>query len=453
MPSSAPSSMPSGQPSAIPSAQPSAVPSSTPSDGVVYWLTTSMTTYVDEGVCGPRGDDAVADLSPCRNGHTVEFSFEGTQAEPFLDVNGCNYSLILYHECIPDHLSQTTTLTLQKQVTLPDPMPAEGSAQYIALADGFRDEIENAILAIIDPETQVGARFCPICEDLSLTLLLKTVTVTILSIGTNGGRRLVGRRLQEGTVESEATVTTEITCEESCAGVDTTESTSALEESAAAATGSTVTGSTSESVIASMEPSSAPSNAPSSQPSAQPSAIPSVQPSNAPSSKPSSSPSSRPSAQPSAAPSAQPSAIPSMNPSISGQPSSMPSENPSMSIWPTSQPSESPSISTEPSSIPSSHPSSSVCRGEFEGGHPTLLTIISFVISAVGASIRQYLANRSGKLPMLYLHSGPSRSMKSLTHSIKSIALKSAVERSFGKPIYLIATERPAKQYAFRSAK
>jgi len=257
MPSSAPSLMPSSQPSAIPSAQPSAVPSSTPSDGVVYWLTTSMTTYTDEGVCGPRGDDAVADLSPCRNGQTIKFSFEGTPAEPFLDVNGCNYSLILYHECIPDHMSQTTTLTMQKQVTLPNPMPAEGSAQYIALADGFRDEIENAILAILDPETQ-------------------TVTVTILNIGTNGGRRLVDRRLQEGTVESQTTVTTEITCEESCAGVNTTESASALEESAAAATGSTVTGSTSESVIASMEPSSAPSSAPSSQPSDQPSTIPSV---------------------------------------------------------------------------------------------------------------------------------------------------------------------------------
>lgn len=157
MPSSAPSSMPSGQPSAIPSAQPSAVPSSTPSDGVVYWLTTSMTTYIDEGVCGPRGDDAVADLSPCRNGQTIEFSFEGTQAEPFLDVNGCNYSLILYHVCIPDHMSQTTTLTLQKQVTLPDPMPTVDSPGYLVLADGFRQETENAILAIIDPETQVGA--------------------------------------------------------------------------------------------------------------------------------------------------------------------------------------------------------------------------------------------------------------------------------------------------------
>ena len=117
------------------------------------------------------------------------------------------------------------------------------------------------------------------------------MTVTILSIGTSGGRRLVDRRLQEGTVDSQVTVTTEITCEESCSGVNTTASASALEESAAAATGSTVTGSTSESVIASMEPSSAPSSVPSSQPSAQPSAIPSVQPSNAPSSQPSSSPS------------------------------------------------------------------------------------------------------------------------------------------------------------------
>ena len=124
--------------------------------GVDYWLTTSMTTYIDEGVCGPRGDDAVADLSPCRNGHTIEYSFEGTQAEPFLDVNGCNYSLIVYHECIPDHMSQITTLTLQKKVTLPDPMPTEGSADYIALADRFREETENAILAILDPETQVS---------------------------------------------------------------------------------------------------------------------------------------------------------------------------------------------------------------------------------------------------------------------------------------------------------
>ena len=170
MPSSAPSVVPSGQPSAIPSAQPSAVPSSTPSDGLVYWLTTNRTTYIDEGVCGPRGDDAVADMSPCRNGHTLEFSFEGTQAEPFLDVNGCNYSLILYHECIPDYMSQITTMTLQKQVTLPDPMPVDGSAEYIALVEGFRDEIENAILANLKPGSQVGARRPSSRVALSLTL-------------------------------------------------------------------------------------------------------------------------------------------------------------------------------------------------------------------------------------------------------------------------------------------
>ena len=120
-------------------------------------LINSMATYIDEGVCGPRGDDAVADLSPCRNGQTVEFSFEGTQDEPFLtDANGCKYSLILSYKCIPDIMSQITTLTLQKPVNaLPDPIPAVGSVAYVVLAEGFKEEIENAILPTLDPVTQV----------------------------------------------------------------------------------------------------------------------------------------------------------------------------------------------------------------------------------------------------------------------------------------------------------
>ena len=90
---------------------------------------------------------------------------------------------------------------------LPKPIPREDSREYTDIADEFRRNITSAIEDTIDQETQVGAKMCPICADLSLTFHLKDVTVTILNIGPNNDeRRLMGGEVQGGTVEYQATI-------------------------------------------------------------------------------------------------------------------------------------------------------------------------------------------------------------------------------------------------------
>ena len=69
---------------------------------------------MDEGSCGPRGDDAQADLSQCVNGADVVYSepFEGYT--PKATVNGCNYYSFDVYACLEGAGDMILSLLLKK---------------------------------------------------------------------------------------------------------------------------------------------------------------------------------------------------------------------------------------------------------------------------------------------------------------------------------------------------
>jgi len=119
MPSSEPSSMPSSVPSSMPSSEPSSMvlssepfpsPSSEPSlQASLFDPSSALTSYVDQGGCGPRGNDANADLSQCTEGSYVLFVLPFDNWNCVALINGCCYYLATVYKCVTS--SSTTSPT------------------------------------------------------------------------------------------------------------------------------------------------------------------------------------------------------------------------------------------------------------------------------------------------------------------------------------------------------
>eukprot|EP00594_Rhizosolenia_setigera_P010427 CAMPEP_0178971132 /NCGR_PEP_ID=MMETSP0789-20121207/20066_1 /TAXON_ID=3005 /ORGANISM="Rhizosolenia setigera, Strain CCMP 1694" /LENGTH=104 /DNA_ID=CAMNT_0020657991 /DNA_START=253 /DNA_END=564 /DNA_ORIENTATION=+ len=59
-----------------------------------------MTTYVDQGGCGPRGNDAVADTDSCSNGYTTVAVVLNDNWNCVATIDGCCYYSWTMYECI-----------------------------------------------------------------------------------------------------------------------------------------------------------------------------------------------------------------------------------------------------------------------------------------------------------------------------------------------------------------
>jgi len=106
IPSLEPSAGPSLAPSTIPSLEPSATSSSTHTTAYVSYLdmNSKLVSYVDHGSCGPRGDDAVADLSICPDGraHVVKSLPWSNWEVVHTDIHNCDYFEVTAYECADD---------------------------------------------------------------------------------------------------------------------------------------------------------------------------------------------------------------------------------------------------------------------------------------------------------------------------------------------------------------
>ena len=62
--------------------------------------TSPFISYIDLGLCGPKGDDARADLSPCRHGHYVVSSVPPNQNfDTIATIAGCEYAAYEMYAC------------------------------------------------------------------------------------------------------------------------------------------------------------------------------------------------------------------------------------------------------------------------------------------------------------------------------------------------------------------
>ncbi len=61
----------------------------------------TLTSYIDHGGCGPRGDDAQADLSQCTNGFEVDYDERLDNWKVVATVNGCDYFEYIVYKCSP----------------------------------------------------------------------------------------------------------------------------------------------------------------------------------------------------------------------------------------------------------------------------------------------------------------------------------------------------------------
>jgi len=66
--------------------------------------TSSLVTYHDRNSCGPRGDDAQADLSQCGFlGHYIKKEGKFDDWKVLATINGCEYFSYTVYKCIPFH--------------------------------------------------------------------------------------------------------------------------------------------------------------------------------------------------------------------------------------------------------------------------------------------------------------------------------------------------------------
>lgn len=66
---------------------------------VVFEPTSSLASYQDEGSCGPRGDDALANLKRCKYGSRIVLEEENENHKVKASINGCKYYAYTVHEC------------------------------------------------------------------------------------------------------------------------------------------------------------------------------------------------------------------------------------------------------------------------------------------------------------------------------------------------------------------
>merc|ERR1719506_2150740 len=59
----------------------------------------SMTSYADRGCCGPRGDDAKADLSACVSAATIVSERKFDDFKVVATVDGCDYFAYKIYSC------------------------------------------------------------------------------------------------------------------------------------------------------------------------------------------------------------------------------------------------------------------------------------------------------------------------------------------------------------------
>ena len=59
----------------------------------------SLVSYEDDGNCGPRGDDANADLGQCNSGSEVVKEVQNDGYNVVAQINGCKYFAYTTHKC------------------------------------------------------------------------------------------------------------------------------------------------------------------------------------------------------------------------------------------------------------------------------------------------------------------------------------------------------------------
>lgn len=70
--------------------------------------TSTLTSYWDVGACGPRGDDAKADLSQCPQGHIVLKQVANNNYAVAATISGCDYFAYTVYECKATTAATTT---------------------------------------------------------------------------------------------------------------------------------------------------------------------------------------------------------------------------------------------------------------------------------------------------------------------------------------------------------
>jgi len=92
------------------SSEPFPSPSSEPSlQASLFDPSSALTSYVDQGGCGPRGNDANADLSQCTEGSYVLFVLPFDNWKCVARINGCCYYSATVYKCVTS--SSTTSPT------------------------------------------------------------------------------------------------------------------------------------------------------------------------------------------------------------------------------------------------------------------------------------------------------------------------------------------------------
>jgi len=104
-PTSAPTPSPTQNPTQSPTSAPTPSPTQNPTQNptsaptVLFNPNSTLTTYTDQGSCGPRGDDAVADTNQCTNGFHQKFHAPWNSWICVATINGCCYYEFIVYEC------------------------------------------------------------------------------------------------------------------------------------------------------------------------------------------------------------------------------------------------------------------------------------------------------------------------------------------------------------------
>jgi len=87
--------------------------------------TSTLTSYSDMGSCGPRGDDAEADLKQCPDGHTIVDRKANVEFKVVAKIGGCSYFAYTIYTCTENKYHQNTDIAVYFE-TAPSSISASG---------------------------------------------------------------------------------------------------------------------------------------------------------------------------------------------------------------------------------------------------------------------------------------------------------------------------------------